>query len=291
MGLSNPRTLFGVHSIAPYNPKTGAFYGMLRVLGQGQFSMNGESIELRGGSNKFPWDVEAGNITAELSLTCREYPDFIVELFLGKKPTEIAGSASGTIDGFANVFGTSVKSATNGISGVALATGEEANLKFGKYILKAVSATTFDVYVSTDADLDRGTKGDFQNDLLKVNASPLSIATTVELTGYGLEFTKVGTPAFVVGDTAEFHVLPAHDGGMEVIIGSPSDVFPEFGAILMTQKKSDGQLFEIDVFKLQGSGGGVGANEKAFTENSLTAKAKYDSVKGGVAKMTWVKPS
>jgi hypothetical protein len=291
MGLSQPRTIFGIHSIAPYNPANGEFYGMLRVLGNGTFSMSGESIELRGGSNKFPWAVEAGQITAELALTLKEYPDFIFELFMGKAPTTIAADAAGAVRNFANVKGTSILDVANGMASVGVVALDKADLKFGKYVIKAVTANTFDVYVSTDADLTRGTDKAFENDLLKVTTTPLSLGATVALAGFGIEFVKVGTPAFVVGDTASFGVLPPHAGGMEVIIGNASDTFVTFGAILMTQKKANGELFEIDVFALQGAGGNLGANEKAFSETSLTAKASYDSVKGGIAKLTAVKPS
>jgi hypothetical protein len=291
MTQSSKRVLYGIHSIAPYNPTTNEFYGILETLGAGQFSMTQASVLLRGGSLKAPWAVEAGEQNSEITLTMREYPDFIFELFMGKKPTAVAASTTGTVSAPANMKGTSIVSATNGISDVAITSGKNSDLKFGLYVIKATGTNSFDAYVSTNADLTRGADASYQDDLLKVNASSLVLSATVSLADFGLDFTLAGTPNFTIGDTASFRVLPPNSGSMSVLVGNVADTFPEFGAILMTQKRGNGELFEIDVFKAQGGGGSLGANEKAFSETAITATAFYDSVKGGIARITAVKPT
>ena len=80
--LSNPRIFFGVHSFTPYCRETGMPYGTALVLGQSGFSLAGELATQLGGSNRYPWAVEETNITAELSLTLRQYEDWMMRLFL-----------------------------------------------------------------------------------------------------------------------------------------------------------------------------------------------------------------
>ena len=99
MSLSNPRIFFGVHSFTPYCRETGMPYGTALVLGQSGFSLTGELANLNGGSNKYSWAVEETNITAELSLTVKQYEDWMMQLFLGKRPTA-EGSATGQVKTF-----------------------------------------------------------------------------------------------------------------------------------------------------------------------------------------------
>ena len=72
---------------------------------------------------------------------------------------------------------------------------------------------------------------------------------------------------------------------MEVTIGGSSDVFPEFGAIMMASQRGNGEMFEIDAFRCKGSGLPLGLQEKAFGESEVAVKAFYDSAKNGVAKI------
>ena len=66
MPMQAPRVVYGIHSATFYDPKTEIPYGTVRVLGNGQFTMEGETIELRGGSNRFPWSIQDGNINATI---------------------------------------------------------------------------------------------------------------------------------------------------------------------------------------------------------------------------------
>lgn len=291
MALSAPRVVYGIHSATFYDPKTNLPFGTVRVLGNGTFTMEGETIELRGGSNRFPWSIQDGNINASIELTTKEYPDFLMELFLGKKPTAVTSSA-GAVSTLANKKGTSVQNATNGISAVGVLAGSEANLKFTKYILKATDADKVDLYAMSNIDFNRGVDADFQNDLLKLTVTPITITVGANnLADFGLVFTGIGVPAFVVGDTATFEVSPAHSGESSVVVGGLSDVFPEFGVVLMTQQLGSGEMFEIDVFKAKAIGMNLGAQEKAFSETPVSAKAYYDADKGGICKIRAIKPN
>lgn len=295
MALSTPRSIFGIHSITPYNISTGEFYGTVKVAQNSSLSLTGELIPLNGGSSKYPYAIEDGLITAELALSFSQYDDFLIELMLGKAPTANAAEASGSVSTITNKFGTSAVSATVGIASVAATAADEADLKFAKYVVKVASATTVDLYASSDADFARGTDGVFTNDLLLIEAG-ITIAdtgATVAVADYGLEITSgSGTIAMTVGDTATFEVRPPNSGSMDVIIGGTSDSYPEFGCIIMAQKRggSTGELFEIDCFKVKAVGLPIGFATNEWSTAEVTAQAFYDSNRNGVFSMRHVKP-
>ena len=291
MGLSKPRTIFGVHSFSPYNRSTGEPFGIAKVLAGSTFTIAGELVELFGGSNKFAWAVEEGNVNADIALSVKQVEDWMFELFLGKKPTA-SGSGAGSVSALVAKNGDLI--AVDGLASVGVLGGSEADLKFSKYVVKAVSATTVDVFAYSDVDFNRGVDKVFEDDLLKITATALTVvaATPVTIPDFGLELTGAAGPiAMTVGDTAEFEVLPPSDKSMEVIIGGSSDTFPVFGAMMVAQQRGDGEMFEIDAFQCKGSGLPLGLAEKAFGEPEIAVKAFYDADKNGIAKIRWVDPA
>lgn len=296
MALSNPRIFFGVSSFTAYNRDSGLPYGTSLVLANSSFSLSGELVSLTGGSNRYNWAVEESNITAELSITFRQYEDWMMELFLGKAPTAGTPSATGTVGAIANKKGTSVVNASTGIASVAAISGSEADLKFTKYVVKAASATTVDIYAYSNTDFGRGTDKVFENDELKITTSPITVpdsGATVDFTGYGIEITGgSGTVAFTAGDTAVFEVLPADEKSVSAVFGGSTDSFPEFGAVIMGQKRGNGggEMVEIDVYRCKAVGLPMNFAEKAFSEAEITAQAYYDSEQGGVFKLRHVTP-
>lgn len=288
MSLSDPRIVYGIHSLAPYNRSTYEPYGILKVLGGGTISLTAETEDLFGGSNKFAWASEAKTIDSSFTATVKSMPDFLFELYLGASVSTTAASATGTVGAIANKYGTSVVSATTGIASVAATAADEGDLKYGTYIVKAVSSNTVDVYVSTDIDFKSGTDVDYENDLLKVTASPITIpdsGATVTMGGsFGIEFTGgSGTVSMTIGDTAYFKVAKAHGGISDISIGESGTTFPEHGLILMAAKRSDGSLFEIEAFKAVGAGFPIALEETVFSVPELTVKLLYDSAIGKVA--------
>lgn len=288
MSLSNPRVVFGVHSVSPYNRTTGMFYGILRVLGSSSLSLSGDLIELNGGSSKYPWAVEDGLIKAEMSLKVKEYPDFLFELFLGKAPTAVGADTAGVVSAITDKSGASVVDASTGIATVIVipSTGA-ANLKFGKYVVKAVSATTVDIYHSTNIDHARGTAADYSTDGLKVAAAQtVTSGGNTDIASLGLRITGgSGTIGMTTGDTATFEVIPPTSKSMSVTIGANSDVFPEFGAILMAKKSGSLEVFEIDALRCKGVGLPLGFDENAFSEAEVKVKCFYDSAQNAVFKI------
>lgn len=292
MALSNPRSFFGVHSVAPYDRTTREYKGILKVLGSSSLNFSGELIPLNGGSAKFPFHVEDGLITAELALTFREYPDFVFELFLGKAPTSNSAESGGSVTTIANASGTSVVNATTGIASVGVESGQEADLKFSQYVVKAVSATTVDVFASSDIDFARGDDLTYQDDNLKIVASALTIpgtGSTVSIPNTGLEFTGgSGSIALTADDTATFSSRPINSGSTDVTIGAGSDTFPEFGAIVLAKQRGNGEMVEFDLFRVKAVGLPIGLDENAWSEASVTAQAFQDTTRGGVFSMRHV---
>lgn len=283
MALKNPRALFGVHQFSPYNPTTGEFYGTLKCLAGSSMSMSGEQVNLEGGSNKFSWATESGRIEAQLTVQFREYPAFVWELFFGKPASEtFTPNSAGEVVGLANVKGESVLDA---VSAVEITAPQSA--KFGKYVLKAVDADTLAVYVSTDIDFSKGASGEYLDQSLKVAEVDVSLGDT-EIPGFGIKLVA-STPDFVAGDTAEFQVLPPYSEKLEVVVGGLGEVTPEFGAIVMAEKRGDGSIVAIDAFRLKASGMPIQLSQGAFSESEVQLTALYDAAKNGVFKFISVK--
>jgi hypothetical protein len=290
MALSDPRLLFGIHSATFYNRTTRIPYGQLRVLQGSTFSLSGETVTQFGGSLRFPWGVEDGNIETTLSLTFNEYPDFLYELFLGKQPTATTGETTGNVTAITNQNGTSAVNSTTGIASIAAKGSSEADLKFGKYTAIVLSGgTTVDIYASSDVDFARGTDGTAQNDLLKITASPLTIpdsGATVDIPNFGITITGgSGTVSMTEGDTATFEVRPINSKASVAVVGATTDVFPTVGAYLYAQQRGTGDLFELDVYSLKATGLPHNFNAKEFSEAEITMDAFYDSSRGGVFSM------
>ncbi len=289
MSFGYNRINYGVHSICPFRISDGLPYGILKVIGGGTMTLSSEFEELFGGSNKFAWAVEAKTISSEWTATVKSMPDFMFELFLGATVVQTAASTTGTVGDLANVKNATVFDATTGIATVAGKTSSEADLKDGIYIALVVSPTTVDIYALTDIEFKKlGAVNElaYLNEALKVNAAPLSIvaSTATEIVGLGVELTGgSGTIAMVVGDTARFSVRSAHNGLSEISIGSASTLFPEHRQLALGQKRANGDTFEMELFRVVGSGMPIPFEEQTFAIPELAMKLIQDGVEDKVA--------
>lgn len=294
MALSQPRSIFGVHSVTPYSRTNGMFYGTLKVLKSSSLSLQGELIELMGGSSKYSWAAEDGQIKAEMSLKFSEYADFLFELFLGKAVTANAAETTGSITTLTNKYGSSIK-ATTGIASVAILSGSEADLKYGHYVIQAATTTTVHVYYFPDGDIGAGTNGSYSTDTGRITSSALTVvqSTATNIPNFGIKFTgDSGTIGITAGDTATFSVRPVNTGSTEVNIGSSADsVFPEFGCLVLAQKRGNGELTELDCYRCKSAGMPIGFEMSAWSEADVKVKVLYDSTLDGIFKFTHVKRS
>jgi hypothetical protein len=295
MALSAPRINFGIHSIAPYARATktigdttfykGQPFGLFQVLGDASFSLPATSIPLFGGSSLHAWTSELVQIASE-----------IYSVFAGADVALTAASATGTIVALVNVEGTSVQSATTGITTATIKSGSETDLKFNKYVVVAKSTTTVDVYAMTDLQFANATALTYQDDALKITASPLTIETdtAVEVPNTGVELTGgSGTIALVANDTAVYHTTAAHGGISTIDIGKKGINFPEHGLLMYGKERSDGTLFQLEIYKARVSAGIVlPMSEGDFQITDVTVRALIDSAPidgSGVAKVATMK--
>lgn len=288
MSLSNPRTIFGVHSVSPYSRTDGTPYGMARVVQGSTFALEGDTIELKGGSNRFTWSLEDGDISATLSFTVSEYPNWLFTLFGGKAPTQGSAEPSGNIGTIENVKGSSVVNAA-GILASGTATTPE-DFKRAIIVLKATDTDEISIYAMSDADFGRGSDASFISDDLLIDTwSGITSGATHLIPNFGVTLTAGATStAMTVGDTAKFELRPINTVNRSVVIGGIADEFPEFGCVIYAQKSGSGAIFEIDAFKMKNIGMTLGAERKAFGQSEYSAKASYDSVKNGLCKITEV---
>jgi len=283
------RYIFGIHSFTPYNRTDGTPYGILKVLGGGNMELTGETEDLFGGASKYAYASEQTQIGATATMNVKSYPDFLMELFLGGSTTAISAAANGEVRNLANQNGTSAVQASTGIASVGIKSGDEADAKFGRYVAKVKTSTTISLYLLTDVDFNRGTAGSYTDDALLI-ADDITIPGTdgtVDVNDYGLEITGgSGSISMTVGDTCFFDVLPAHTGGSEITIGSETSSFPAFGAFLVAQKRSNGEIFQVQAFNCVGSGMPFPMQEKTWMISDLTMKMLRDDSQDAVMKIT-----
>lgn len=287
MPLSQPRVLFGVHSVTTLRRTDGTPYGTARVVQGSTFKLEGDTIELFGGSQRFAWAIEDGDISAELSFSVSEYPNWLFELFGGKAPTQGTAEPSGNVSTATNKLGTSVISATGIASVVVIPTTGAAQLKMGRYAIKATGAAAFKLYILSNIDFGRGNTVDFTDDTMEIaSQTGLTSGQVINLADFGLRITMgASAPAMTVGDSAIFEVRPINTFNREVKVGGISDTFPEFGAIIYAQKSGTGAIFEVEAYRMKSIGISLGADRKAFAQNDYSAKASYDSVQNAVCRI------
>jgi len=290
MALSEPHIKFGIHSVTAYNVKTREYLGMAEVVAEGSISSEGETIPLNGGSSKYPFAVERGLITAEVSLNFGEYSNFLFETLLGKAITINAAEPLGSATALTNAKGTSVFDAVEGILSVGVKAGSETDLKLTGFVVKAVSATTVDVFASTNLDFGQGTPKVFENDLLKITATPLSIVkdSVVEIPGFGLELTggSANVILMTVDDTAIFESKPINTGSREIIVGSSTEQFNDFGLILAAQRRGNGEMFLIDCFNVVGAGLPIPLTTNEFSAAEVTLMLQRSKARDGIYSYT-----
>jgi len=243
MSLSKPRTIFGVHSVTPYNITTKIPYGMARVVQGSTFALEGKTIELKGGSNRFSWQIEDGDIEASLAFSVSEYPNWLFQLFGGKAPTEGSAEASGNLGTITDVVGTSVVAATGLLATATVTTA--ANLKLARIILKATAADALAIYAVSDVDFGRGADAEFTNDALLIDTwTGITTGATHLIPNFGITLTAgASATAMTVDDVAYFDVRPVNTFNRLVKIGGIADEFPEFGCMIYAQKSGSGAVF------------------------------------------------
>jgi len=278
MALSQPFGVFGIHSLTCFKLDTNEVYGTVRVTGSASLSLSGETIDLVGGSNRYPWDSEVGMITSEMSLVFREYPAWIYEVFLGSKATSLTEKLTSTIENIKDINGSIILDGE--VTDIVPLAGSEENLKFGDYTLVAKDATTAELFISTDIDLNRGTPTIIIDDSLAI-AKDIDLSASVDLTDWGIQILGAAT-AMTPGHTLSFSVSTPRKDGVDVKIGSSSDSFPNFGAYALANKRGDNGFFKITAYNCKAAGVPIGMTEKEWSTSEITVKLNYSAKENAV---------
>ncbi len=281
MGLYKPRTQAGIHSASFINKTTGKPYGILKVLASYAPAFTRESTELYGGSNPNSIDSIDGNIDNALTLTIKEFHNFVYTLAGYTVETDVVGEGDGATDEFTNSVGTSVSSATTGIASVSVDTVNAANVKDGRYFIVSTAADTVDLYCTTDIQFDRGTDVSFLTDDLKVaTAQTITTGADTDLNDLGLTLTGgSGTIALTIGDVAYFDVRSENQGyGIYTLGDNPTPI--EFELWLYSQKKSNGEFFADHYPRVKFNAVPAGMSMQEWLEAELACKVIYDQTFG-----------
>lgn len=294
MGLSAPRIVFGIHSLAPYSRTDGTPYGILKVIGSSSLTLQAALEQLYGGSNRFAWAAESKTISSDLVAKVKAYPGFLFTLFLGGTVTDNVAEAAGSASSLTNIKGTSCFKATTGVATATVKSGSEADVKFAKYLVVAVSATTVHVYSYSDVDFARGVDLTYQSDLLKVTASALTItaSTAVTIPNTGIELGGgSGTIGMTIGDSFIFSTRPINTGSSDILVGASTTSLPAFGAVMLAQKRATAEMFEITAYNVVASGMPIPMDEFAFSHTELKMTCLYDSAFDAVFNIRAVVPT
>ncbi len=292
MSLSDPRIIYGIHSISPRNRSTGMPYGILKVIGSANLALSSETEQLFAGSNKYAWAAESKTVSTELTAKVKAYPGFLFELFLGATVTDAGADTAGTASTLTNKYGSSMLAAT-GLASVSVLAASKANVKFGKYVIKATTSTAFKIYAMSDIDFSRGTDASYVDDTLEV-ATVTGVATGAnsDVADLGLRFVGgASATAFIVGDTATFELLPPSTKSSNIVVGSSTATMPNFGALLLAQKRATGEMFEIEAHNCIGSGLPIALEENTFSQPELKMICLYDSSLDRVFTIRHILPS
>jgi hypothetical protein len=278
MAIVETNKRFGVHSMMLHDISNGFRpyqNSFIKILNNFNINSTTEMISLNGGSRKDAWAAEDGLRTNEISLSVSQFEPAMFQQFAGAVMTQISASATGSIvNALINTKGTSMVDATTGFASVGVKSSDEADLKTGNYFVVATGAATFNLYIDTDLQFNRGTDVNFQDQTYKLLASDLTLPGsdgTVDASDYGLEFTGgSGTIALTEGDVAMFTVSPPHSGINKYSVGEIGEGSNYVGVTCWSEVQSDGSVDGIILPKVKFSGLPLNFTAKEFATADIT---------------------
>jgi hypothetical protein len=286
---------YGVNQVTIID-KTNYVSYAARIIGKVDTDFKQEMKENRGGSLAVPFAVAPGEAKAMIKLTMKQTSPEILNLFTlqksGSYAINTAGSLTATISGQLNKVGTTVLSATVGIATVAIASGQDANVGGGYYIIRAVSASTFDLYtINTASGAPNISQVIFPNPLYqKINSSPIvrgAASSTVSSNGF--TFTAGSSAAAMTpGDAAILLVTPVNNFSSSLVYGQTGARPKPFELVVESQADAYGS-FVIARYPncLCFDNPVPTASYFEFAENELDISAQYDSGLDGFGQVNW----
>lgn len=268
MSLNNPLTTFGVKTAAFYNPRTGETYGMSRYFDSHNLDASGATQNLMTGAYQAPVKAVTNERPSTIGLTLSHLETWMWLPFFGRAAASIPESANPAVTALSGIRGANFANLTIAISGM---TANMANAKFGKYLIRFITDTTYNIYGLVDADQMRGVDITYQDDTLKLLASDQTISATAEEIA-SLGITVAGTGTFAVGDTALFSVYPAITEGFVSEVNATLNC-PEIGMVVSSELASDGTITLFDYPRVVSMGAPLNIARKDFQRPEFSFQA------------------
>jgi len=289
MARTPSRILYDIKGMTIYDRATGEIKGFTPCLASATIEQSG-GLNYQYCAGRLPVAAEPQVVEAKISGSLKSLDDFLFEYLVGASIVQNSAEATGSVGTPENVNGTSMVDATTGIASAAVDSVDPTQVKTQYYILKAASATTFDVYAAND--INGETLLDDEN---LINSAPITLpgtGGTVVIPGTGIELTGgSGAISLTIGDTCLIETRHYNNPGSSIISISGDVTLQAFGAILATTRSS-GDVVYIDCPYVSPSGAfNVTMEDKAFSVNDFEAAILKDSTKGYAYKMTFVRGS
>ena len=275
--LSNPIVFAGVQSVDFVSKSTGLPIGRLRVLQSVELGNEITKTQLTGGAQKSAWASIEGASNTTLSITSNEYPEWLVELATGGIKTARSAEATGAIGTLTNSVGTTVAAGVV----VTRTVGDEADLKSGRYYIKATAAKTAKVYAAA-ANVEGSL---FVNDELELFSIDLADSPVINA-AYGLTFTD-NASAFTVGNVAFFDVRAINVDSYNVKFGSETSALSSVELYVAGQLTS-GKQCVLRAYNCKGGGLPISFAPNTFSEYTLEFDVLYCASEGGTHEINYI---
>lgn len=265
--------ILGVSSVALVDITTKEVAALLQVVDNVNIDLGETVAKLKGGDSNFPYSAAIVDCNDTITIPFKEFPDNFMQLLYRSTQTSGAAEAAGNISTPANVTGTSIISATTGITAAITATSG-GTLKEGIFVIKAATAAKLNFYAYSDFD-DINLSSDESG---LVNATPYTIATgtAANITELGITVTGgSGTIGFTVGDTAIVSIRRINSGYVVTPIGDKKNN-KYYEAYLMFQPTPEGNLDYIKLHRVMPSRGAHSAPIKDYHNQELTLTVTKD---------------
>ena len=287
-----PLTNFGVHQVTFTDIVDPSIMGTGKIIDNVTPDNNQEMIDLNGGSSAYPWASAPGLASGEIALVLKQYDKNILKFLNSNLADEsnIVENASGDAAGFTSVIangkGVSVVDAATGIASIAVDSSTVAALAFGDYAVRAVSATTVDLFLNTDVS----GKAPYIDENLKINATPITIpGTSSTVVSNGVEFTGgSGSIAMIIGDVATFSVRPINTYNLTNFIGKAGAAPKEFTVDIFSEN-INGRIRQATYPRvIAAAGGNLKFLTKEFSMIETTLKILQPCLVDYVGKETYL---
>lgn len=265
--------VFGARAVSLRDLVTGDVTAFEVLDGAISADFSAEFADLLGGAAKTPRAREITSIAGSVEATLKQINGDWMKATIGADVVVAAANPLGSIVDVKNIVGTSVIEPQTGIDIIAVKLGEEANLKLGNYFITA--ETISEISVARDIT---GDGVQFIPDSYQVTGTDITIITSLEsdftdiddIATFGIEFTGGNSaPNMVIGDRAQFTVIPPNNGVETSTIPNQIQI-PEFELTVYSEQRSDGSFSTLTLPRVQASGLPLAFNVGEFSDTSTT---------------------